>query len=94
MKKMDSKQCNIFFALSDKTRYDIIIHLLQNSKKNTCCTDLSEITKKEISTITRQLDVLIKSNLIIVTKIKKNKCIKLKNPKLINQIIDLSKKMK
>ena len=48
---------NIFKALGDSTRYKIIISLL-DSKQNMCCTDLSEITNKDLSTISRQLKIL------------------------------------
>lgn len=82
----------IFKALGDKTRFEIISKLITD-KKN-CCTDLANITNRDLSTITRQLDILKKENIIQVTKIGKTKCISLKNKKLIKIIINNSKKIK
>jgi DNA-binding transcriptional ArsR family regulator len=82
----------ILKALGEKTRFSIISKLLKN--KDCCCTDLSNFTKKDISTISRQLKILEKENIVFVTKLNKTKCIKLKNKKLIIKIIDLAKKIK
>ncbi len=82
----------VFKALGEKTRFSIISSLLD--EKDCCCTDLSDFTNKDISTISRQLKILEKENIISITKINKTKCIKLKNKKLILKVIDFAKKIK
>ena len=80
----------LFKALGDKTRFLIIEKLLED-KKN-CCTDLADITNRDLSTISRQLEILKKANIIKITKIKKNKCISLTNKTAIKKIIkDINK---
>jgi DNA-binding transcriptional ArsR family regulator len=80
----------IFKALGEKTRYRIILELL-DTKNNICCTDLSTKLQKDLSTISRQLNILEESNLIVVTKINKTKCIKLRNQKLIKELLKSAK---
>jgi len=80
----------VFKALGEKTRYRIILELIDH-KSNICCTDLSNNLKKDLSTISRQLNILKKSNLIIITKINKTKCIKLKNQILIKELLKTAK---
>lgn len=75
-----------FKALGDKTRFDIVVALLKN--KENCCTDLAEITKKDISTITRQLNILEKQNIITIKKKGKQKCVSLTNKKQIQKILN------
>lgn len=86
------KEYKIFKALGEQTRYSIVLKLLE-SKKN-CCTDLAQFTKKDISTISRQLQILEKENIIVVEKINKSKCIKIKNKELLLNIIKNIKKIK
>jgi DNA-binding transcriptional ArsR family regulator len=57
------KEYKVFKALGEKTRYNIILKLLE-SKKN-CCTELALFTKKDLSTISRQLQILEKENIIV-----------------------------
>ena len=82
----------IFKALGEKTRYSIVLKLL--GTKDNCCTDLASFTKKDLSTISRQLSILEKENIIEITKVNKTKCIKLKNKILILKIITEIKKIK
>jgi DNA-binding transcriptional ArsR family regulator len=82
----------VFKALGEKTRYSIVLKLLNT--KNNCCTNLASFTKKDLSTISRQLSILKKENIIEITKINKTKCIKLKNKTLVLKIINDIKKIK
>ncbi len=86
------KEYKIFKALGEKTRYSIVLELLKD--KNNCCTDLSNFTKKDLSTISRQLKILEREGIIIIEKINKTKCVKIKDKKLILEIIKNIKKIK
>lgn len=81
-----------FKALGDKTRFEIVSILLKN--KNNCCSDLAETTKKDISTITRQLKILKQENIITINKKGKKKCISLVDKKRIEKIISEIKNFK
>jgi DNA-binding transcriptional ArsR family regulator len=85
------KEIQILKALSDPTRYKIIIDLLDS--KDNCCTDFAKLTHRDLSTISRQLEILKDSGLIEVNRIKKTKCIKLKNKKNILALLKLLKKI-
>lgn len=82
--RLKMKEHIIFKALGDKTRYSIILKLLT---KNTTCTEIASFTKKDISTISRQINVLKKAGLLVIKKQNKTKCIKIKNKKLLQKII-------
>lgn len=80
------KEYKIFKVLGDKTRYNIVYNLLKSDFS--CCTDIAKFTKKDLSTISRQLKILENKKIIQINKINKNKCVKLKNKKLIQKIIN------
>ncbi len=82
----------IFKALGEKTRYSIVLKLLE--AKDNCCTDLASFTGKDLSTISRQLSILEKEGIIIIEKINKSKCIKIKDKKLLLKIIADIKQLK
>lgn len=81
-----------FRALGDKTRYKIVLSLLDAKKNN--CIEIAKVTKKDASTISRQLKILENEKIITVKKIKKNKCIELKDKKKILNIINNIKKIR
>ncbi|MDD3178479.1 MAG: winged helix-turn-helix domain-containing protein [Candidatus ainarchaeum sp.] len=85
----------IFKVLGDETRFRIVDKLLncKSFKDNTCCSDLADFTQKDLSTISRQLDILEKEGIIVVNKVSKSKCIKLKNKEIILKVFEYSKKL-
>lgn len=86
------KEYKIFKALGEKTRYSIVLKLLE--AKDNCCTELASFTGKDLSTISRQLAILERENIITIKKINKTKCIKIKNKKIILKVIENIKKIK
>ena len=84
-----NEEYKIFKALSDPTRYKIIKKVLET--KNNCCTDIATFTDKDISTISRQLDILEEYRIIEIKRVNKTKCIKVKKEDLVKKLIETSK---
>lgn len=76
----------ILKALASETRLKIIEELLKNPK---CATDLSNCIQKDISTISRHLEILENAGIIKIEKIGRKISIKLRNPSMLKKLLQI-----
>ncbi len=88
---MDVERISRFFsALGSKSRLEIILELLEDSK---CHTDLSSCIGKNVSTVWRHVKVLEDAGIVRSYKLGKTVVVEVVDPASMKTLLDLAQKI-